>query len=468
MSITFKQLPGPKGLPIIGNINQVKLNELHAYFENWATEFGDVFKVVLGPTKFTVVAKPEIIQQLLKARPTEIRRMSKMDKILQEEGVNGLFNVEGEDWKIHRRIVTKGLDVKHQQQFFPSMTITAERLLSKMFIAADTNSNYIIQDDLSRFTVDVTTSLAFGFEMNTLDQKGGVIQEHMEKLFPMLFKRINDPFPLYKIYRSKKDKEYDLALIEIEKQVDLFIKAGRQRLEKNPLLKDTPQNFLEAILVAAEEENVFSDKEIKGNLLTLLLAGEDTTAHSLAWAITLISQHPQVMQKLQEEADEIVGSDVCLKNYSDNTKLTYTDAVINETFRLKSVAPILLLEPTADIEIDNYSFKKGAKIVVATRHGAISDDYFTESKEFNPDRWLKKSESKCPMHNTDAFLTFGSGPRFCPGKNLAVLEMKLVLSMIMKNFSLEMITPVNEVKEIMAFTLMPSKFEVRLKRRVSI
>ena len=465
MSITFKELPGPKGLPIIGNLHQVKHSKLHAYLENCALQYGPVFKVILGPLKFTVISKPEIIQKILKARPTNFRRMSKMDKIFKAEGVHGVFNAEGEDWKIHRRIVNKGLDVKQQQQFFPSMSKTAERLCAKMAAAAESNAPYNIQDDLSRFTVDVTTSLAFGFEMNTLEKKGDVIQEHMEKLFPMIFKRINEPLPLYKIYKTKKDRAYDVAVIEIEKQIDLFLATGRERLANNPQLKENPENFIEALIVAADEENVFTNQEIKGNLLTLLLAGEDTTAHSLAWALYLVCQNPQVQEKLQQEADLILGEDLCLKKYADNTALTYTDAVIHETLRLKSVAPLLLLEPTEDIVIDNYQFKKGAKMVALDRFGALNDNYFTDSEKFNPDRWLKKAENKCPVHNMEAFLPFGSGPRFCPGKNLAMLEMRLVLSMIAKNFSIEMITPINEVEEIMAFTMMPSKFAVRLTKR---
>ena len=465
MSITYKNLPGPKGLPFIGNLHKVTIDDLHNDFERWANEFGDVYKVSLGPSKLTVVSKPEIIQAICKARPTEFVRMRKMDKILRSEGVHGLFNAEGDEWKIHRRIIAKGLDVKHQQQFFPALVTTTERLLSKMLKVAESNLNYSIQDDLLRYTVDVTTSLAFGIEMNTLQQEGGVIQEHMEKLFPMIFKRINDPIPFYKIYKTKKDKEFDIAVKVVNKQVDTFIEVGKARLKKHPELKINPENLLEAILVAAEEEERFSDLEIKGNLLTLLMAGEDTTANSLAWIIYFLCDHPEVQVKMQQEADELLGEYSIISSYSKITDFTYTEAVINEAMRLKPVAPILLFQPTQDMEIDNYLFKKDCRIVVNTRIGATNSDYFTEGKKFKPERWLKTTESKCPMHNLDAYMPFGSGPRFCPGKNLAILEMKLVLSMLMKNFTIEMITPSDEIKEIMAFTMMASNYEVRLKKR---
>lgn len=465
MSISYKDLSGPKQIPLLGNIHQVKISNLHDDFEKWASLYGDVFKIALGPKKFTIVSKPEIIQQILKLRPSKFRRMSKLDHILRGDDIIGVFNAEGEDWKIHRRIVNKGLDLKHQQLYFPSMLITLERFYSKLSTAAASNESYSIQDDLLRFTVDITSSLAFGFEMNTLEQKGGVIQDSMEKIFPMLFKRINDPILFYKVYKNKKDREYDMAMRAIDKQIDVFIENGKQRLKNNPKLRENPENFLEAILVAAEEEKVFSDIEIKGNLLMLLLAGEDTTAHSIAWAISFICKHPEVQKKLQEEADAVLGDDKFLKEYAKNNDFPYTEAVINETLRLKSVAPLLIMESLEDIVIDDYLFKKGAVTTLITRFGAKNDTYFSDSEQFKPERWLEKVESKCPVHNTDAFMPFGFGPRFCPGKNLAFLEMKLVLSMIAKNFTIEMATPMDNIKEIMAFAMMPSKYEIRLKKR---
>src|SRR5690606_11189593 len=124
---------------------------------------------------------------------------------------------------------------------------------------------------------------------------------------------------------------------------------------------------------------------------------------------------------------------------------------------------IVLNEPTEDIEIDGYLFKKGHRLIMQTRIGALKDEYFTEANQFNPNRWM--AASRCPVHNTDAFMPFGAGPRFCPGRNLALLEMKMVLSMLYKNFTVEMVTPHNEISEKLAFTMMSSNYKVRLKSR---
>ncbi len=466
MPITFKELKGPKGLPVIGNLHKIELENMHNQLEGWADEYGKVYKLILGPSKLTVITDPDITQEILRERPGKFRRMVKMDEVMEEVGVHGVFNAEGEEWKAHRRIVNKGLDVKHQQQFYPEIITSVERLFNKWNNMVDQDQSFDIQQDLLRFTVDVTTSLAFGYKMNTLEEEGGVIQEHLEKIFPMIFKRINAPIPFWRYYKTKTDRIFDHAVVEINKLVDEFIASGKERLIAQPELKTKPSNFLESLLVAAEEEDSLTDEDVRGNLLTILMAGEDTTSHTLAWTIYLLAQHPEIQTKLHNEANKILGEKRWLENYSDHTSLVYAEAVAMETMRVKPVAPLLLNEPIEDVEVGDYLFKKGSRLLIESRYAGMQEEYFTNSNQFNPERWIKQEKGKCPMgHDTKAFVPFGSGPRFCPGKNLALLEMKLVLSMLMKNFSVELITPKEDVREVMAFTMMPSSYLVKLARR---
>jgi cytochrome P450 len=254
--------------------------------------------------------------------------------------------------------------------------------------------------------------------------------------------------------------------VEINKLVDEFIAKGKQRLIEQPELREKPANFLESLLVAAEDEESLTDEDVRGNLLTMLMAGEDTTAHTLAWAIYILAQHPEIQEKLFTEAETVLGNGNWLERYDEHSSLVYAEAVAYETMRLKPVAPLLMNEPVEDVEIDGYLFKKGARLLSEFRYAGMEEDNFSNAKEFKPERWIEHKTGKCPMgHDTKAFIPFGSGPRFCPGKNLAMLEIKLVLSMLMKNFKVELVTPKENVKEIMAFTMMASSYQVRLTKR---
>ncbi len=464
MPICSAKLPGPKGIPLLGNLLQVKSDTIHNDIQKWGEEFGDVFKFRLGHIQLIGILDYEIIAEILKERPDLFIRQQKMGNILKDAGAHGLFTAEGDEWKLQRKIITKGLDVKHQQTFFPSILTSTERLFNKWEKAASLSGEANIQQDLFRFTVDVTTSLAFGIDMNTQEQSGSVIQDHMEKIFPTIFKRINSPIPFHKLLRTKVDKEFDKACEAIQMIVNDFVSDGKKRIIENPNLKDSPENMLDAILIAADEEGGMENKDVTGNLLTILLAGEDTTSHSLAWAASILIERPDIQEKCFQEVNTILGDKPFMDSFSLHTEMKYTEAVIMEAMRLKPVAPIMLFEPLEDTVIKGYEFKKGERLLTHMRSSYTRDENFSKASEMIPERWMKKG-SPCPHHNTNAFTPFGSGPRFCPGRNLAMLEMKMVLSMLIKNFKISAKTPQEDIKEIMAFTMMPSNFEVKIQKR---
>lgn len=465
MSILYKERKGPKSIPVIGNLHQLEISDMHNQLEKWAEEFGYVYRIKLGPTKLTVVTDPEMIQAILKNRPEGFRRMQKMDNVFSEIGMKGVFNVEGKEWYKHRKLIAKGLDVKHQQRYFPSILKSSDRLLNKWNKIAETEEEYNIQQDFLRFTVDVTTNLAFGYDMNTLEQDGDVIQNHLEKIFPMLFKRINAPIPIWKYYKTKSDKAFELALSEIDKFVEKLILEGKERLVNHPELAENPTNILEALLVAANEDKDITDYEVKGNLLTILMAGEDTTAYTLAWAVYYLCKYPEVQEKLRNEANRVLNTGNFIEDYNQLNSLPFTDALTMETMRLKPVAPLLLLQANEDITVKDHLFKKGDELVLESRFACKHMDHFLNAAEFDLGRWINRVPNKSEEgHNLQAYLPFGSGPRFCPGKNLAQLELRMVLSMLVKNFKIEMVTKEEDIKEIKAFTLMPSLFHVKLSK----
>jgi cytochrome P450 len=197
-------------------------------------------------------------------------------------GITGVFSAEGDDWKRQRRLTAHALDASHLRQFFPTLIKVTERLKNRWNIAADKHAAVDVQQDLMRYTVDVTTNLAFGYDMNTLENEGDVIQGHLEKIFPMINRRINAPFPYWRYFRLHADRSLDKALAAIRETITGFVTRGRARLAQNPELAERPTNLLEAMLGARDEGNAaFTDEEIYGNVLTMLLGGEDTTA--TAW-----------------------------------------------------------------------------------------------------------------------------------------------------------------------------------------
>jgi cytochrome P450 len=254
--------------------------------------------------------------------------------------------------------------------------------------------------------------------------------------------------------------------VAIRETITGFVTRGRERLAQNPELAAHPTNLLEAMLAAPHEgDAAFTDEEIYGNVLTMLLAGEDTTANTMAWMTHFMVEHPEIQAQMQAEATQVVGNAGMLSQLADAERLNFIEAVTHETMRLKPVAPILFLESNEDVEIGGVAMPKGTALFLLTLHGCMSDTHFGAADQFRPERWLEAAPaSGCP-HNAKAFVPFGAGPRFCPGRQLAMVEIKTVMAMLCAGFEVAKTEPPQPVGEIFSFTMMPKNLFVRFKRR---
>jgi len=461
---TIDDLPSPKGTPIVGNLPKFNAENKHQVLEEWVKEVGDVFKISLMGKKFIVSADPDINHEILKNRPDQFRRFAKIDEIMSEMDIIGVFNAEGEQWRIHRKLTSEALNLKNVQNFLPTLQRVAERLHERWNVFSEKQAVIDVQKEMVRYTVDITTDIAFGYDINTLQKENDVIQDHMEKVFPMINQRITAPIPLWRYYKSKKDKAFDQAIAAVVKVVHEFIDKAKLRLNENPDLRENPSNFLEALLVEQDKEGSISDKEIFGNVFTILLAGEDTTSNSISWTLYYLTQHPEVVQKLRAEADTTFTG-ICPSTNEELAAMRYTEAVAMESIRLKPVTPNLYLQALEDVTINDLFIKKGMTVMMQNKVAQTDDKYFTHGESFIPERWIPKA---CPMHTShspQSIRTFGAGPRFCPGRNLAVHEMKMALSMIYKNFDVTLEVKPEEVKESFAFTMFPKNLKVKLLPR---
>ena len=467
MPRTLDELPSPPGLPFLGNLHQVDLKKLHQIIGQWCDELGSIYTFRLGGKKIVVVSDVESIQTILKQRPTKYRRLNAIETVFAEMGLHGVFSAEGDDWKRQRRMIAHAMDSSHLRQFFPTLVKVTERLKNRWARAAETGEDVDIQKDFTRYTVDVTSNLAFGYDMNTLETEGDVIQEHLEIVFPMINSRVNAPIPYWRFFKLPADRRLDESLAHIREAVKGFLARARERMAANPDLAEHPTNLIEAMLAARDEGNAaFTDQEIYANVITVLLGGEDTTANTLAWALFFMMDYPEAQKRMQAEARSLVGPGGLASDVEALDKLDYIEAVASETLRLKPVAPILFLEAIEDVEVAGAAIPKGMPIFLAMMHPGQADAHFGGAKQFRPERWMEVKEAAaagCP-HNAKAMFPFGGGPRFCPGRQLAMVEIKTVLAMLCANFEVTKPSVPLPVKEVFAFTMMPEGLRVRFRK----
>jgi len=465
---SIADLPGPPRLPLLGNAHQlVRVGRMHRRAEEWARRYGPIYRLEAGRRPMVVVGDRDAIDEILRERPEGYSRPARMREVFEEMSAPGypsdavrwgVFAAEGEEWKQQRRLVVTALNSNHLNRFFGIVRTATARLHGRLAEAADAGGPVEISDLFSSFTVDVTSALALGHDLNTLERGDVELQRHIQHMVAMVGRRIAAPISYWRWVKLPADRALDRSLTEIYRAVEDFIERGRSRLEAEPERCESPRNLLDGLLAAQKRDGAFSDEEILYNVLTILIAGEDTTAHTLGWTVWLLASSPEAQNRLAAEAVEVLGDERVPAQYEDTERLSYAEAVLRESMRLKSIVPVLPLEPNRDTTICGTRIPAGTQLLLLLR--AAARTAAGRSEDFAPERWLDEDEGTAAPKS----LTFGAGPRFCPGRNLAFLESKAALAMFARGFRVELDRSGGPVREEYGATMVPRGLRIRVHR----
>ena len=462
-----RDLPAPPGLPLFGNALSLDRERLHLTLEQWRHKYGDYFRFRNVRREVVVIADPEAIAAMLRDRPDGFLRTARLASIAREMGFDGVFTANGNDWRRQRPMVMAGLDPAHIKSYFPALVRVTQRFAGRWGRAAASHASIDLQADLMRYTVDVTAGLAFGADINTIESDEEVIQRHLDKVLPALFRRLMAPVSYWRYLRLPADRALGRHLGELHRAVDGFIRAARARMAANPKLRKEPTNLIEAMIAARDTpDSGVDDSNVAGNVLTMLLAGEDTTANTLAWMIYLLSRNPAALARARDEVDAVLGSDNMPSRYEQLAKLPFVEACINETMRLRPVAPLIITEAARDTVVAGIEIPARQLVMCLMRPGATDERHFIDAQAFQPERWLD-STAKSATSAKRVSMPFGAGPRLCPGRYLAILEMKMVIAMLLAGFDVKSVGTANgaEPREHLAFTMAPVGLRMTLGPR---
>jgi cytochrome P450 len=410
-----------------------------------------------------VVGDPDVINAVLRDRPEKFRRARELAALIEEIGINGAFSAEGDAWRRQRRAAVHALNVNHLHRYFGVIRLATERLCARLSAAAADGAALEIERDFTAYTLDVTYALAFGHDLNALGRVDSELRRHIEVLFRRFGQRVSAPLPYWRVIRLPADRALGRSLAALRVAVAGFVEEAHEQVRARPELREHPETFLQAMLATQQADGHDSYDELFGNALTLLLAGQDTTAHTLAWTTWFLAREPQVQSRLATAAHELLGESRFPETHETADGFEYGEAVLRESMRLKSVASILLLEALEDVDLNGVGVPAGTDILLLTRHAGMQDTSFPRPNVFDPDRWLGRNEG---AQRSKGFLTFGAGPRFCPGRNLAFLESKAALAMLARNFEITLDPAARAVTERFSFTTIPRGLRVRLRERL--
>jgi cytochrome P450 len=467
-SRSLDTLPGPPGLPVLGNAHQLDPQRLHRQLEDWECRYGSSYVVRLGSVRLLVLAETEQVQRVLTERPGTFRRFAPIEAVTREIEGYGLFSAEGDDWRRMRKLVMPGFSLRQLREFHPDLVRITERLARTWQAAAQAGDNVDPLEALKRYTVDVTSQVAFGRDLNTLERPDSDLQSHLACLFRAINQRVNAFFPYWRYLKLPRDYRIERSKRLVRQVMFEMIHEAEALLEREPARAAAPRTLLEAMLVARNSEDPasrMSDDEVAANVATFLLAGEDTTAHTLAWALHYLAHRPEVRKKAQLEADAVLGNAEIAGRFEDVSKLRYITAIVHETLRLRAVLPVQFMEACSDVTLGDVHVPAGTGLFLLTRRCALSASNFTDPERFDPERWLDVTECPVRTHNPRASFAFGGGPRTCPGRALALIECALVLSMVVRKFEVQAVSEESAVGERFDFTMQPVGVYVRFAQR---
>ena len=460
---SIAQLGGPRGWPLLGNLPQLRPIRIHRDIEALCGRFGMLFRVWFGRQAVVVVADHKLIETILRDRPDGFRRPTVTTRIsLEMGGKLGVFLAEGQAWRDQRRMVMAGLAPQAVKAYFPALLKVALRLRARWQGAASQGQTIILTDDLKRYSVDIAAGLALGTESNTVDGFDDGLHQHLEVVMRAVARRSLSILPYWRVLKLPADRQLDRSIVALRVTIDALIAAARERLIQTPARRARPPNLLEAMLCAADDpDSRIDDATVAGNVSTMLLAAEDTTANTIAWLLYLLQRHPAALERARNEVLRCLP-DLGSASIEQLDALDYIDACAQEAMRLKPVAPFMPLEAVRDTKVGDMQLPAGTMVWCVMRHDSVSAQYFSQAQNFDPERWLRQGEQAV---SKAVSLPFGAGPRTCPGRYLALLEIKLAVALLLGSFEIGAIDTVDggEAQEVMGFTMSPMALQMRLR-----
>lgn len=444
---TPRPLVGPKGKPLVGSLPDLAppLTRFDR-IQRWRREYGDIFRVTMGPSHppMVICLDPVAVKRVLLDNAKNYPKSRQYDKLKPLLG-EGLLTSSGDFWLRQRRMMQPYFHQKYVATLLPPMVAATQDLIARWNQRPAGSPPLDVARELMGLTLRIVGLTLLGTEVSqesgSVGRALGISLEAGAKSF---FRLVDVPQWL----PTPDNRKVQAARAELDKVVFAII---RDRRAAGPKGEDAPRDLLDMLVEARDEETGegMSDQALRDEVMTIFLAGHETTATALAWTLYLLSKHPEARRRVQEEVREVLGDRA--PTWDDLPKLAYTGRVIDESMRL--YPPIYVIQKTA-IEADElggFAIPAGQDVTISIYALHHHPQHWENPEGFDPDRFLpERSEGR----ERFAFMPFGGGGRICIGNGFATVEAKVVLAMLARSFDLDLV-PAHPVVPTPMITLRP-------------
>ncbi|MCA1579428.1 MAG: cytochrome P450 [Acidobacteria bacterium] len=408
--------PGPKGKLITGVMREFNRDTL-GFIERLQRDYGDVVRSRFLYLYAYFLYNPADIETLLTTEAKSYRKARSLRSPFFYRLVgNGLVTSEGDFWRRQRRLAQPAFHRQRISSYGNIMVQYAQRAMTNWKDGEERD----ISRDMTRLALEVVVKTLFNSDVsNDADHVGAILSQIVKPFASQAtLKWIADnrlPTPDH--------RRYFKAVSEIDRIVYRIIAERRA--------SGSDEGDLLSMLLQAQDEDgsQMSDAQLRDEVMTLFLAGHETTALTLSWSWYLLAMHPHAEQKFHAELNEVLGGRA--PDVSDLPNLKYTETIAKEAMRLYPPAYAVGREAIEDTEIGGYRVPRGTQLFAFQWVTHRDPRYFERPNEFEPERWASESIQRLPKY---AYFPFGGGPRQCIGNYFAMMEVVLLMATIGQRF----------------------------------
>ncbi len=436
--MTVRVPPGPTALSAITHFRRVR-RDPPAYFGWLSRTYGDVSMARIGPRRICVITDPELVREVL---VTKQRNFTKT-RALRRAGLllgDGLLTSEGDHWLRQRRLMQPAFHKARVDGYATSMVEFAERASERWHDGECLD----IHREMMRLTLAIACATLFSARVESeADEIADALETAMS-----LFRRLTMPFSeLLDNLPLAANRRFAAARARLDATVNRII---RERRADGRDAGDVLSMLLLAQDDAGSGEGM-TDEQVRDEVLTLFLAGHETTANALSWTWYLLARNPRVETALHSEIDAVLGDRRA--SAADLERLHYTRAVIAESMRLYPPAWAVGREAKEQFELGGYTIPAHTMLFMSQWLIHHDERWFSDPLEFRPERWTPEMEQSLPKF---AYFPFGGGPRKCIGESFAWMESVLVLATLARRWRVKLADPDHVVMPRAVITLRPA------------
>ena len=371
-----------------------------------------------GNRRSMLLSHPDDIERVL---VTENRRFKKNFalQLLRPLLGNGLLLNEREAWLRQRRLVQPAFSKQRVESYVPAMAELTERMLATWQVGQPRD----LRSDMVQLTMAIAGKTLLDVDVGSrFDELRLCIEATMQDFLS----RFGHPIPLPLWLPTP----LNLRLKRTVRRLDVILQA---LIDERRSSGTDRGDFLSILLAARDEDDGrgMTDRQVRDEVMTMFLAGHETTANALAWTWHLLGRHPRVQEQLQAEICEVLGNRP--PTAADLPRLTLCEHVIREAMRLYPPAYIVGRSALEDCEVGGHFIPARTNVLMSPWVVHRDERWFTQPHEFRPERWTSGMLATLPKY---AYFPFGGGPRVCIGNGFAMSESVLVLAMVLQRFSL--------------------------------